>query len=175
MVMGLLTDCTSAPKAFDPNISGPQIMVEPDALRLGVARVMGTDISIRGKGFEPEDSVFITMMGIKQNGKSVDIPIFAADVDKSGDFAVKTTPGFDPVGLTFKIGILLRAKTGTNEKGKTILIVSQPPIPAGEYTLKAVSMESDKTATCRLVLKDPSAWDRFKDWMGRQMGKIRKE
>ena len=66
----------------------------------------------------------------------------------------------------------LRAKTGKNKKGETMIVVVQPPIPTGVYTVRAVSMDSDKTAECKLVFKNPSIIDKLKDWMGKQMGKI---
>ncbi|MFH1935095.1 MAG: hypothetical protein ABIN18_26450 [Pseudomonadota bacterium] len=171
MVMG----CATAKKEFDPNVKEPQMIVEPETIRLGVAKVMGTQFVLRGRGFQPEDSVFIKILGVKTKDKVVDIPIFDGDVDKDGHFTITTKPGYDPSGLTFKIGVLLRAKTGTNKKGETMIVVTQPPIPEGVYTLKAVSMESDKTAECKLTIKGPSILDRMKDWMGGLMGKIEKK
>jgi len=171
MVMG----CATAKKEFDPNVTGPQMIIEPDTIRLGVAKVMDTQFVLRGRGFQPEDSVFIKILGVKTKNKVVDIPIFDGDVDKDGHFTIKTKPGYDMSGLTFKIGILLRAKTGTNKKGETMIVVTQPPIPEGVYTLKAVSMESDKTAECKLTIKGPSILDRMKDWIGGLMGKIEKK
>ncbi|MBU4425187.1 MAG: hypothetical protein KKB35_00495, partial [Proteobacteria bacterium] len=167
--------CATAKKEFDPNVKEPQMIVEPETIRLGVAKVMGTQFVLRGRGFQPEDSVFIKISGVKTKDKVVDIPIFDGDVDKDGHFTITTKPGYDPSGLTFKIGVLLRAKTGTNKKGETMIVVTQPPIPEGVYTLKAVSMESDKTAECKLTIKGPSILDRMKDWMGGLMGKIEKK
>ena len=171
MVMG----CATAKKEFDPNVNEPQMIIEPETIRLGVAKVMDTQFVLRGKGFQPEDSVFIEILGIKTKNKVVDIPIFDGDVEKDGSFTIETRPGYDPTGLTFKIGVLLRAKTGTNKKGKTMIIVTQPPIPEGVYTLKAVSMDSDKTAECKLTIKGPSILDRMKDWIGGLLGKIEKK
>jgi hypothetical protein len=171
MVMG----CATAKKEFNPNVKGPQMIVEPETIRLGVAKVMDTQFVLRGKGFQPEDSVFIEILGVKTKDKVVDIPIFDGDVEKDGSFTIETKPGYDPAGLTFKIGILLRAKTGLNKKGKTMIIITQPPIPEGVYTLKAVSMDSDKTAECKLTIKGPSILDRIKDWIGGLLGKIEKK
>jgi hypothetical protein len=171
VVMG----CATAQKEFNPDIKGPQMIVEPETLRLGVARVMGTQFVFRGKGFEPEDSVFIEILGVKKEDKTVDIPIFDGEVDEKGDFNIQSRPGYDPAGLTFKIGVLLRAKTGTNKKGETNIVITQPPIAAGVYTLKAISMESDKTAESTLVIKGPSLLDSMKDWIGGLMGKIEKQ
>lgn len=171
MVMG----CATAQKEFDPDIKGPQMIVEPETIRLGVARVMGTQFVFKGKGFEPDDSVFIEILGVKKKDKTIDIPIFDGEVDEKGNFNIQSKPGYDPAGLTFKIGVLLRAKTGTNKKGETTIVITQPPIDAGVYTVKAVSMESDKTAESKLVIKGPSLLDSMKDWIGGLMGKIEKK
>jgi len=175
VIIFMVIGCAAAKKEFDTNVKGQQMIIEPDTIRLGVAKVMGTQFVLRGKGFQPEDSVFIKILGIKTKNKVVDIPIFDGDVDKDGHFTIKTKPGYDLSGLTFKIGVLLRAKTGTNKKGETIIVVTQPPIPEGVYALKAVSMESDKTAECNLTIKGPSILDRMKDWIGGLMGKIKIE
>jgi len=169
MVMG----CATAKKEFDPNVKGPQMIVEPETIRLGVAKVMGTQFVFKGKGFQPEDSVFINLLGVKTKDKVVDIPIADADVDKNGYFTAQI--GGDQTSLIIKIGVLLRAKIGTNKKGDTTIIITQPPIPEGVYALKAVSMESDKTAECKLTIKGPSFMDSIKDWIGGLMGKIEKK
>jgi len=169
MVMG----CATAKKEFDPNVKGPQMIVEPETIRLGVVKVMGTQFVFKGKGFQPEDSVFINLLGVKTKDKVVDIPIADADVDKNGYFTAQI--GGDQTSLIIKIGVLLRAKIGTNKKGDTTIIITQPPIPEGVYALKAVSMESDKTAECKLTIKGPSFMDSIKDWIGGLMGKIEKK
>ena len=175
VIIFVITGCATAKKEFNPNVKGPQMIVEPDTIRLGVAKVMDTQFLLSGKGFQPEDSVFIKILGVKINDKVIDIPIFDGDVDKDGYFTIETKSGYDPAALTFKIGILLRAKTGLNKKGKTMIIVSQPPIPEGVYTLRAVSMESDITAESKLTIKGPSLLDRTKDWIGGLLGKIEKK
>ena len=175
VIIFVLMGCATAKKEFDPNVKEPQMIVEPDTVRLGVAKVMDTQFVLRGRGFQPEDSVFIKILGVKTKDKVVDIPIFDGDVDKDGQFTIKTKSGYDLTGLAFKIGVLLRAKTGTNKKGETMIVVTQPPIPEGVYSLKAVSMESDKTAECKLTIKGPSILDRIKDWIGGLLGKIEKK
>jgi len=173
IVIFMVTDCATAQKEFDTKITGPQMIIEPDTIRLGVAKVMGTQIVFMGKGFQPEDSVFISLLGVKTKDQVVDIPIADGDVDNNGYFNVEL--GSDLIAMVFKIGVLLRAKSGVNEKGEKFIIISQPPIPEGIYTVKAVSMESDKTAECKLTIKGPSILDRMKDWMGGLMGKIEKK
>ncbi len=175
VVLLLGAGCATAPKEFDAAVKGPQILVEPDTVRLGVANVMGTGFSIRGKGFKPKDSVFIELRNVPQGDKKVNVPIFDAEVDEKGDFTAGTKPGYDAAGLTFKIGVLLRAKTGQDEKGRTTIVVYQPPIPEGSYPVRAVSMESDRAAEGTLLVRGPSAMDRLKDLFGRLAGKIVRE
>jgi hypothetical protein len=160
--------CASSPKEFDPNITGPQMIVQPDTIRLGVARMKDTKIVFSGKGFQPEDSVFVKLLGVDKNGKKVDVPIADGNVDKNGYFTAE-------VGTLVKIAELLRAKLGSNEKMETIVIITQPPIPEGTYTAKAVSMESESEAQCELIIKGPSLMDRLKDWIGGLLGKIQKK
>ncbi|MGD8984980.1 MAG: hypothetical protein PVI53_13205 [Desulfobacteraceae bacterium] len=160
--------CASSPKEFDPNITGPQMIVEPDTIRLGVARMKDTKIVFKGKGFQPEDSVFVKLLAVDKNGKKVDVPIADGNVDKNGYFTAQ-------VGTLVKIAELLRAKLGSNEKMETIVIITQPPIPEGTYTAKAISMESEREAQCELILKGPSLLDRLKDWIGGLLGKIQKK
>jgi hypothetical protein len=164
----LVVGCATAQKEFDPNIKGPQVIAEPDRIRLGIARVMGMEIVFMGKGFQPGDSVFVTLVGVKKGEAVVDIPIADGEVDRDGYFNAK-------VGKLAKISELLRVELGENEKLETIIMVTQPPIAEGVYTARSVSMESDKKAECELVLKGPSILDRFKDWMGKILGKIVKE
>ena len=168
LVTLFLWGCATAPKEFNPNIRGPQMIVEPETIRLGIATLKDTPIIFKGKGFLPEDSVFVELMGVKKNDKMVNVPIADGDVDKEGYFVAK-------VGTLAKISELLRAKLGSNKKMENIIIITQPPIPEGTYTARATSMESDKTAECKLVIKGPSFIDCFKDWVGGLMGKIVKK
>ncbi|MCP4600163.1 MAG: hypothetical protein GY847_06445, partial [Proteobacteria bacterium] len=85
-----------------------------------------------------------------------------------GDFTAK-------VSMLVKVSELLRAKIGSNKDLQTIIIVTQPPMPEGTYTVKAVSMESDAVAECKLIVKGPSLIDRLKDWIGGLLGKIVKK
>jgi len=167
-VLFMLMGCATAQKEFDPAIKGPQMIVEPETIRLGVAKMTKTPIVFKGKGFQPEDSVFINLLGVKTDNKANDVPIADGNVDKNGNFTAK-------VSTLVKVSQLLRASLGSNEKGENIIIVTQPPIPAGEYTAKAISMESDKRAECKLVVKGPSILDRIKDWIGGLLGKIEKK
>jgi hypothetical protein len=169
IVVFMFMGCAAAPKEFDPSISGPQLIVEPESIRLGVATlVKGTDIVFRGKGFEPDDSVFVKLLGVEKDDEIVDVPIADAEVDKNGYFTAKV----DPKVPLVKVTELLRAKLAQDEDMETIIIIHQPPIPVGVYTARAVSMESDIKADCKFEIQDPSLGDRFKDWIGGLLGKI---
>ncbi len=164
----LVIGCATAPGGLDPNIKGPQVVVQPEAVTLGVASVTRTPIVFMGKGFQPDDSVFIELLGVDKKGEKVNVPIADADVDSNGCFTAK-------VSTLVKVTELLRAKLGSNKKMETTIIITQPTIPPGVYTAKAVSMESDAKADCKLTLMAPYSWDKFKDWVGMRKGKIVKK
>lgn len=168
MMIFVFLGCTSSPKGFDPAVKAPQMIVEPCTISLGVATLAKTPIVFKGKGFQPGDSVFIQLLDVyNRKDKAQDIPVAEGDVDSDGNFTAK-------VGTLAKVSEILRAQIGSNEKMETVIIVSQPPIPEGVYTAKAISMESDKTAECKLTVKGPSMIDSIKDWLGGLMGKIKK-
>ncbi|MCP4665061.1 MAG: hypothetical protein GY849_01740 [Deltaproteobacteria bacterium] len=161
--------CASSPKGFDPSVKGPQMIVEPCTIRLGIVTTLKTAIVFKGKGFQPGDSVFVKLLDVYNGRDAVrDIPVADGNVDKKGNFIAK-------VGILVKVGELLNAKLGANKKMATVIVVTQPPIPEGVYTARAVSMESDKTAECKVVVKGPSMMDGVKDWLGGVLGKIKKK
>jgi len=164
----LAVGCATAPATFDPNAKGPQMIVDPPSLGLNVATVTGTPVVFKGKGFDPGDSVFVELLGVKKEGKEVKVPIAEAEVQANGEFAAK-------VETLVKATELLRAQLGSNAKMETTIIVSQPTIDPGVYTAKAVSMNSKKTAECKWTLEPPSCWGNFKDWIGESQGKIVKK
>ena len=164
----LFMGCATAPGGLDPNIKEPQVVVQPEAVTLGVVTVAQTPIIFNGKGFVPDDSVFIELLGVDKKGKKIKVPIADANVDSNGCFTAK-------VNTLVKVTELLRAKLGSNKKMETTIIVTQPTIPPGVYTAKAVSMESDAKADCKLTLMTPYSWDKFKDWAGVKKGKIVKK
>lgn len=171
MVAGIILfvfGCASAPKDFDPKITGPQLIADPECITLGVANLLGKTITFKGKGFKPGDSVFISLLGVEKGGQKVDLALADAEVDPTGSFVAK-------VPTLSKVTELLRADMGSNAKMENIVIVSKPPIPAGTYTARAVSMESDLKAETAFGIKDPSAGDAIKDWLGGLAGKIVKK
>jgi hypothetical protein len=168
MALLLLVGCATAPKEFDPAVMGPQVIVNPEEVSLGVASITGTPIVFKGKGFDPEDSVFIQLISVMKGTDTVHVPIADAEVDRDGRFEAK-------VSTLVKVSEFLNAKIGSNEKMENVIVVTRPPIEARTYTARAVSMMSDKIAVCKLVVKEPSFMDRFKDWLGGVLGKIEKK
>ena len=168
LLVFLFMGCAAEPGWLDPNMKGPQVVVQPEAVTLGVASVTGTPIVFIGKGFQSGDSVFIELLGVEKKGKKVNVPIADANVDSNGCFTAK-------VSTLVKVTELLRAKLGSNKKMEAIIIITQPTIPPGVYTAKAVSMESDAKADCKITLVAPYSWDKFKDWIGVKKGKIVKK
>ena len=164
----LFMGCATAPGKLDPDIKGPQVVVQPESVTLGVASVTRTPIVFMGRGFQPDDSVLIELLGVDKKGEKVNVPIADANVDSNGCFIAK-------VSTLVKVTELLRAKLGSNKKMETTIIVTQPTIPPGVYTAEAVSMESDAKADCNLTLMAPYSWDKFKDWVGVKKGKIVKK
>ena len=160
--------CASAPKEFDAKITGPQLIVEPDTITLGVANLLKKPIIFKGKGFKPGDSVFVSLLGVEKGGQKMDIALADAEVDPTGGFAAS-------VAKLSKITELLRAEIGRNEKMEDTVVVSKPPIPTGTYTARAVSMESNLKAETPFCIKGPSVGDSIKDWLGGLAGKIVKK
>ncbi|HUU41703.1 MAG TPA: hypothetical protein VMW42_12260 [Desulfatiglandales bacterium] len=167
-IIFLISGCSEPAKTLDDKIKGPQITVTPGTVRLGVAKLRGTKIVFTGSGFEPGDSVFIKLLNVSVNGEKVDLSIASGDVEKDGTFKAD-------IGILTKISDFLRADIASNEKMENVIIVSRPPMPTGAYTARAISMLSDKTAECTFNVKEPSAIDSLKDWIGTLLGKIVKK
>jgi len=161
----LIFGCSEPVKTLDRGVKGPQIIVNPGTVRLGVAKLRATKFVFSGSGFEPGDSVFINLLNVPVNGKKVDMPVASADIEEDGTFNAK-------VGTLTKVSDFLRAKIGSNEKMENIIIITRPPMPVGTYTAQAISMLSDRRAECTLNVTGPSLIDRIKDWIGGMLGKI---
>lgn len=167
---GLLvfSGCAASKQTFAPDVSGPQLIVNPGVIRTGAARLKDTPIIFKGRGFRPDDSVFIAILDVDRNGRKVNVPIAESDVNENGEFTAE-------VEMLVKVTELLMADLGMNEDMQTVIIVSQPPIEEGVYTVRAESMEHDQIASCRLEIRDPTILDRFKDWLGVRFGKIQNQ
>jgi len=162
VVAFILWGCANNPRTLDRSISGPQVIVSPETIRLGVAKVMATEIVFEGAGFKTGDSVLIILTGPKET------KVIAAEapIKPDGAFVAKVSK------LTRAMEIL-RADIGFDENFKDFIIITQPPIPEGVYVAKVTSMISKQTAETKLTFKGPSVIDSLKDWIGSLTGKIR--
>jgi len=158
----ILSSCSSPPKTLDRSASGPQVIVNPETLRLGVAKLAKkTNIVFEGSGFKPGDSIFITLFGPNET-KAI---VAEAPVQPDGTFKATVPP------LT-KVMEILRGDITFNDKFENVIVISQAPIPKGVYTAKVTSMLSDLTAEAKLTVKGPTVIDSLTDWLGKLTGKI---
>ena len=162
----MLSGCSSPPKKLDPSKSGPQVIVNPETIRLGVAKLMATNIVFEGAGFKPGDSIFITLLGPKE-AKAI---VAEAPIKSDGTF--KAELGESSMSKLTKAMEILRGDIVADEKFQPIVVITQPPIPEGIYTVKVTSMLSNLTAETKLTVKGPSVIDSLKDWLGKLTGKI---
>jgi len=160
----ILSGCSGPPKKLDPSVSGPQLIVNPETIRLGVAKALDTKILFEGSGFKPKDSIFIELLGPKQTK----LVVAEALIQPDGTFKAE-------VSKLTRITEILRADANfeIEKKYKEFVIITQPPIPEGGYTAKVTCMSSDMTAETKLTIKGPSIVDSTKDLLGRMLGKIR--
>lgn len=164
----IVTGCGTPTNALDRSVQGPQLLVNPEKIRLSVVWLKGATITFSGAGFRGKDSVYVELLDVNIDGKTVNLPIASGDVQDDSTFDAT-------VNILSKFNDIMRADLGTNEKMENIIIITKPPIPKGTYTARAVSMESDIRAECKVHIVGPSMLDRFKDWMGGLMGKIVKK
>ena len=158
----IISGCSSPPKKIDPSKSGPQVIVNPETIRLGVAKVAKkTDIVFEGAGFKPGDSMFITLLGPDETK----VVVAEAPIQKDGTF--KTN-----MGALTKVMEILRGDITFNDKFENVIVISQAPIPKGIYTAKVTSMLSKLTAETKLTVKGPTVLDSLTDWLGKLTGKI---
>ena len=159
----IVSGCASPPKTLDPSISGPQLIVNPETVRLGVVKMRDTNIVFEGSGFQAKagDSVLIILTGPNET------KVIAAEapIQQNGTFKATVPP------LT-KIMEFLKADVTFNEKFENVVVISQPPIPKGAYKAKVESMISKETAETKLIVKGKTVIDSLKDWIGKLTGKI---
>jgi len=165
----VLSGCSSPPKTLDRSVSGPQVIVNPESIRLGVAKLMGTKIVFEGSGFKPGDSIFITLLGPKETKAIV------AEAQIKQDGAFKAELGDSSLSKLTKAMEILKADIEANEKFEPVVVISQPPIPEGVYTVQVTSMLSNLAAETKLTVKGPSVVDSLKDWIGKVTGKIQRK
>ena len=158
----IISGCSTPPKKLDPSKAGPQVIVNPETIRLGIAKVAKkTDIVFEGAGFKPGDSMFITLLGPNETK----VVVAEAPIQKDGTF--KTN-----MGALTKVMEILRGDITFNDKFENVIVISQAPIPKGIYTAKVTSMLSQLTAETKLTVKGPTLIDSLTDWLGKLTGKI---
>lgn len=163
----MVSGCSNNPKTLDRSIGGPQVVVNPGSIRLGVAKLMDTVIVFEGSGFKPGDSMFITLLGPN------DTKAIVAEGPIKPDGTFKTELGKSSINKLTKAMEILRADIVPNEKFEPVVVISQPPIPKGVYTVKVTSMLSNLTAETKLTVKGPTVIDSVIDWIGGLTGKIK--
>jgi hypothetical protein len=156
-----------SPRKLDPSITGPQVIVNPDSIRLGVAKLMDTIIVFEGAGFKPGDSIFITLLGPNET-KAI---VAEAPIKPDGTF--KAELGKSSISKLTKAMEILKADIVPNEKFEPVVVISHPPIPKGVYTVKVTSMLSPLTAETKLEVKGPTLINSVVDWIGKLTGKIK--
>lgn len=163
---GVFPGCANSPKKLDPSITTPQVIVNPESIRLGVAKLMDTIIVFEGSGFKAGDSIFITLLGPNET-KAI---VAEAPIQTDGTFRAEL--GKSSMAKLTKAMEILRADIVPNEKFEPVVVISQPPIPKGVYTVKVTSMLSPLTAETKLEVKGPTIIDSLMDWIGGLTGKI---
>jgi len=158
----IVWSCGGTPRTLDPSVSGPQAIVNPETIRLSVSKLKDTHIVFEGSGFKSGDSVLVTLVGPNETRLSV----AEAPVKPDGTFKAPVPP------LT-RFMEILRADITFDEKFQNVVVISQPPIPEGVYTVRVRSMISKESAETKLNVKGPSIIDSLKDWIGGLTGKIR--
>lgn len=183
----LLSGCVGPQHIEDPSVAGmqtiddskfpsftgpPRVTVNPASLSLGIANILGTEIVFKGRGFKPNDVVFISLLGC-DNYKLIEVAVADSRVKPDGSFTAT-------VGNLAKVSEILRADLNIDtysEKGEysQALVITREPIPAGVYLVRATGMISDQKAETFITIRDPSIGDRLKDWVGKKTGKIQDE
>lgn len=160
-----LSGCSTKTMTLNPGITDPQLIVNPASIRLGVAKVAGTDIVFEGSGFKPEDSVFISLIG----PGDTDVALANGTVGADGTFKAVASP-------LAKVTGILRANISGNydEDGSynQFVVVSKPPVPPGVYTARAMAMLSGQTAETDFIIKEAAGAEQLQDWLGMKLGKI---
>ncbi|MDZ4165430.1 MAG: hypothetical protein U1C55_09910 [Smithellaceae bacterium] len=158
--------CASPPKVLDRAFHGPQVVMNPQVIPLGVAKLMGSDFIFDGSGFDPGDTVFISLIG----KPDINVSLALTKVAKDGTFRAEM--GQEQSASIAKMTGILRAASRTNEKMQPVLVLTQPTIPKGTYTIRASSLMTAKTAETTVVVAGPSIIHRLMDVIGGILGKI---
>ncbi len=156
--------CSNKINKFNPTIIGPQVIVNPYVIRLGVVRLRDTEITFEGRGFTPRsgDSILVILYGPKES------KVIAAEGQINHDGTFKAS-----VSMLTKMMEFLKADIVMDEQFRPIVLIKDQPIPRGTYTVKASSMLGRQSAETELIILGPTLIDRLKDWIGKLKGSIR--
>lgn len=163
----MVAGCTPEPKQFNDSIKGPQVIVEPSTLHLGIVRILSKDIFFKGRGFGPGEGYCVDLTGLEDVNRDINVPICCGTVDKEGNFS-------DKAQTLVKADYLLNADVTTGKKGY-LIIINKPPIPQGSYLATATGFDSKKAAQTRITITGPTLKDHLMDWVGQILGKVKKE
>jgi hypothetical protein len=158
--------CASPPKVLDRAFPGPQVVMNPQVIPLGVAKLMGADFIFDGSGFDPGDTVFISLIG----KTDVNVAVALTKVAQDGTFRAEL--GQSSPAKIAKITGILRANAITNEKMEPVIVLTQPTIPAGTYTMRASSLMTARMAETTVEVAGPSILHRIMDSIGGMLGSI---
>jgi hypothetical protein len=158
--------CSTAPKVLDRSFSGPQLVMNPQVIPLGVAKLMDTNIVFEGSGFKPGDTVFVSLIG----QKDVNPSLVLTKVEANGTFRAEV--GQSSLAKLAKITGILRANIVTNEAFDSVVVLTRPTIPAGAYTARATSLFSSLTAETPVTVAEPTFFNRIMDGIADMLGKI---
>lgn len=160
----VVSGCSNKINTFNQTFIGPQVIVNPEEIHLGVVRLRDTNITFEGMGFTPRpgDSILIILYGPRGS------KIIAAEapINTNGTFKAS-------VSMLTKMMEFLKADILMDEHFKQVVLIKGPPVPQGIYTVKAMSMLGKQSAETKLTILGPTLIDSFKDWIGRLSGKIK--
>lgn len=166
LLLAFTLGCSTAPKALDRSFSGPQLVMNPQVIPLGVAKLMDTNIVFEGSGFKPGDTVFVSLIG----QKDVNTSLVLTKVEANGTFRAEV--GQSSQAKLAKITGILRANIVTNEAFDSVVVLTRPTIPAGAYTARAASLFSSLTAETPVTVAEPTFLNRIMDGIADMLGKI---
>ena len=83
-MLGVVFGCGGPVHRLDDTLAGPQLVVNPDTLRLGAAKVMKTDIVFAGAGFSPEEKIMVVLRGNDPATKGAVVPLGYGIADDGG-------------------------------------------------------------------------------------------
>ena len=166
LLLAFTLGCSTAPKVPDRSFSGPQLVMNPQVIPLGVAKLMDTNISFEGSGFKPGDTVFVSLIG----QKDVNTSLVLTKVEANGTFRAEV--GQSSQAKLAKITGILRANIVTNEAFDSVVVLTRPTIPAGAYTARATSLFSSLTAETPVTVAEPTFFNRIMYGIANMLGKI---